>query len=193
MKWTINRSIYCLFLATSLPLISSFQASFSRVKNKESVKISLKTSQFLKNIVILQEQYLKNIDSELSDLIHKVMQLNLQIYKNSEITQKDMQILFAIMDGVKKRVNEVKGLQGCNSDDEQFVLMWNYLEQSLKFVQLRGHEKDFIWLREQILQNKVVSAVATCIDLMQHFNGMMVTDYDLLVLGNIAVALLCRC
>jgi hypothetical protein len=122
--------------------------------------------------------------------VQAMMKLNESIYQNREITSKFFENIFEIMQNAKKILVVKNSLIACAPQDLAWKAWWNYMQESLKFVQARGHEKDITWLAQQLAQiDHALNSVNLCINLMQHFNGMMVTDYDLLVLGNLVVAL----
>lgn len=183
--------VFCNLFTT----LQSSQGSFKQNFTVKPIKISLQSHQFLKNNIILQNFLISRAacHQELASCVQSVqsmLQLQKLIYHCGEITPENMQNLFAILNKVKKIFIENNIVFDCAAKDQAWNLWWSYLQQSLDVMQLRGYEKDVTWLREQIAQGKIMSSVIACIDLMHHFNGLLVTDYDLLVLANLVVALL---
>ncbi|OGB85811.1 hypothetical protein A3J41_02935 [candidate division TM6 bacterium RIFCSPHIGHO2_12_FULL_38_8] len=187
-----------LIITTFFLYVQSLHGSFKQNLIKNPVKISVQTSQFLKHIMTLQHDFLERSslcnqsDSRCIACVQSMQQCNAVIVGAGEITPAMMNNMFAIMQKAKNIAARIKSSAYCVSKNQAFRIWWEALEHALKFVQVRGYEKDVAWLKVQIASQSIVYAMSLCIDLMQHFNGMMVsvTEYDLLVLANLVVVLL---
>lgn len=188
----LRTAVFMHFFVVLQPSQGSFKQNFMT----KPIKLSLQSSQFLKNNIICQQNFLmqRAVRSQepappYMQSVQSMLQLQKLIYKNGEITTEHMQNLFEVLGKAKKILVEKNMVFDCLVQDQAWNLWWNFLQQSLNVAQLRGYEKDLMWLRAQIAEFKIVSAVGMCIDLMHHFNGLLVTDYDFLVLDSLVVAL----
>lgn len=188
MKKSCSKVVFFLNLFMTLQSIQGF---FWYDLTEKSVKISVQTSHFLKNIIILQQNFLKHqLETSSCDaMIQSMIAFNRTVLQNLEITKNNMKNLFDIMHEAQKNMMAQKIVISSIKLDSAWHAWYRYLDHSLTLAQLRGYQKDVEWLRSQIIDGKTMSSVITCLDLMHHFNGLLVTDYDLLVLGNLVVAL----
>ena len=196
-------------------MLQSSQGTFYKNIFEKPFKISHMTKNFLQQSITFQQDFLKQReicqlpDASCVRVVHSMKQLNQQILFSQEISKKAQSDLFSIVNLARQTLFEQQVATFCDLKDQVFKSWWNFLEKSLDAVQVRGYEQDFVWLCAQIaqlmysyrlnvdatqLKTKMISSVTICQDLMHKFNGLLVNDYDLLVLGNVAVALLAmRC
>lgn len=196
-------------------MVQSSQGSFQKNIAEKTFKISHMTQSFEQEVIHFQQNFLKQRQECFQDepacirVVQLMMQLNQQIVQSQEISKKIQSDLFSIINMSKKTLFEQQPALICDLRDQAFIAWWNFLERSLDHVQVQGYRQDFEWLCTQIgqlmygyrlnvnaqeLKTITIRSVTMCQELMQKFNGLLVNDYDLLVLANVAVALLAmRC
>lgn len=191
------------------------QGTFQKNSFEKPFKISTLSKKFLQQAVQFQQDFLAQRQAcQLPDaacvaVVQSMLQLNQNILQSQEISKAVQNDLFSIVNLARQTLFEQIEPAFCDMRDQAFKAWWNFLEQSLDRVQVQGYQQDFIWLCGQVaqliyayrlnldaeqLKIKTISSVSLCQDLMHKFNGLLVNDYDFLVLGNVAVALLAmRC
>lgn len=208
MKQTIKLFSICLFLTISLINVQAFQGMFKKNSLvKKSLKISSMSGQFLKHILFLQQNFLKNrmnchkTSASCLPLIQTSMQVNETILQNNEIHSKDVDQLFESAAKASKILCTQECKTSCELQTQTWHGWWLYLQQSLKQAKLLGLESDRAWLGQQIadFDNKmqtddqrsiILMRCAKVFSQMMHqFEGVLVTEYDLLVLANMMIAL----
>ncbi|MBP6892181.1 hypothetical protein KBB68_01230 [Candidatus Babeliales bacterium] len=205
--------MYGLFFYASL---HASQGNFTVLSHKPSLKISVRSKFFLKDLVLLQQNYLNQYQHCISEkmpqclqIVQLMLELNQEILQSQEISSSVQSRLFSIVNLARQTLFEQQAPTFCDLRDQVFKLWWNFLERSLDHVQVQGYQQDFVWLCSQVGQlayaykfstdinqfkKTTIHCVTMCQDLMHKFNGLFVNDYDLLVLGNVAVVLLAmRC
>jgi hypothetical protein len=175
-----------------------FHGTFKHQRLSKPLIISMQTKTFLKNSVALQQKI-----SCCSDL-QELLELKKRVMHVGQVAPKNVETLFDLIVQSQKLLF----CQGCLfascKSDQAWKHWWQFLKQSLEDVVVRGYEKDLKWLKAQIATletmlnfkteptvraAQVVRCVQICSELMRHFDGVMVTDYDLFVLGDLVFAL----
>ncbi len=203
-----QKILFSIMFCTGL---ESSQGNFDKKSFESPLKISLKTKDFLKQMIDLQQNFLIQRQAcQLSDVacvqvVQSMMQLNQQVFDAQEISKKMQADLFAIVHVARQTLFDQVAPEFCNVRDQALKNWWYFLEKSLDGVQVQGYQQDFLWLCEQAgqlmyayrlhldtkqLKTIAIRSVTMCQELMQKFNGLLVNDYDLLVLANFVVVLL---
>ena len=205
MKQTVKLFLNCLFLTFPLVNLQAFQGTFKKnLLAEKSLKISSMSGHFLNKILILQQDFLKNrmhCDTNQAPCL-QLLQANMQIHdaiaQNNEINQKDIDQLFQSAEQASKILCTQECNSNCQSKIQAWQVWWLYLKQSLKQAKLLGLESDRAWLEKQIAEfddknNQgsiiLIRCAKVCSQMMHQFEGVMVTEYDLLVLVNLMIAL----
>ncbi len=191
-------------------VLQAAQGAFQKNIFEKPFKISLLSKNFLQNIVKFQQDFLTQRqacqlpDAQCVRVVQSMLQWNLELLQTQEISKKLQSDLFSMVHLVRQTLFEQESVMFCDLKDQAFKSWWNFLERSLDHVQVQGHKSDFVWLCTQaaqliyayqlnldvsLLKIKTIQVVTACQDLMSKFNGLLINDYDLLVLGNVAVAL----
>lgn len=213
----ICKNIIFLMLsgAISCPMVQSSQGTFQKNSFEKPFKISLMSKDFLQKSVQFQQDFLAQRevcqlhDASCVQVVQSMLQLNQQILQTQEISSKVQSDLFSMVNIARQTLFEQEAPTFCDLRDQAFKSWWFFLERSLDHVQVQGYHQDFVWLCTQVAQlvyafqlnvdtdqfkKTTIHCVTMCQDLMHKFNGLFVNDYDLLVLGNLAIVLLAmRC
>lgn len=188
-----------------------FQATFKKSLLKKPLKISIATRQFLKDVLPLQQKVLAALldRSKKSflpiqklqaciDISYKILQSG--VLKPEDIDQLSDQLIhlktYVFEIDISRKVDQSYADIGQKN-------VWNFLMQALPTMQLGGLESDRSYLfplvtqigslqvsSEKIKQHAlIVRAIATCNDMLNHFNGLLVNDYDLIVLSQLMISM----
>ena len=166
---------------------SVFAEFFKNISFEKPLKISLQTRQFLKKTVYCQKQILKADRSQC--LMQDLLDINARVLQVAMLAPVDVQDLLNMVDQAKKLLLE-QGIMGLKLENNQLI---NFLIDSLQSVQARTTQHDLRYLQKLVQQPmdfaNVARTVGICRDMIRHFDGVLMTEYDLLVLSNLAVAL----
>ncbi len=201
-----------LLLMPSL-FVPSGQGFFQKSMYKKTLKISVKTHTFLKNIQSMQYEFLfqsekcQNVDQPCRKICEEMMNLNREFCEQAEINQSHVKRLFDLIG----RIDILLVVSDCSVDYsckiKALQQLWQYLKVSLKSLTMMGYESDRVWLEGQIthidhsMQNQscinkliLTRLVKVCMNIIHQFDGVMVTEFDFLVLANLMLAfVLLRC
>lgn len=201
-----------LFLIPSL-LVPSGQGTFQKSMYRKTLKISLKTHTFLKNIQTMQYEFLfqsekcQSVDQSYRKICEEMMNLNREFCEQGEINPSHVKRLFDLIG----RIDILLGVSDCSVDYsckiKALQKLWQYLKVSLQSLTMMGYESDRVWLEGQIthidhsMQNQscinkliLTRLIKVCMNVIHQVDGVMVTEFDLLVLTNLMLAfVLLRC
>lgn len=210
-----NLFVSIVVLVQFFDCVQPVQGTLSHNDFEKPFKISLMSKDFLQKSVQFQQDFLAQRqacqlpDAPCVQVIQSMLQLNQQVLQTQEISSKVQSDLFSMVNLARQTLFEQQAPTFCDLRDQAFKSWWNFLERSLDHVQVQGYQQDFAWLCTQVaqliyafqlnidsdqLKKTTIHCVTLCQDLMHKFNGLFINDYDLLVLGNVAVVLLAmRC
>ena len=207
-KYPLYFGVFCGFFLT----LQAFQGTFKKTFFEKPLKISLKTRQLLKESVVLQKTLLPVLAMRQPEQrlhlssIQSMIALSEQIANSNQMTSAQAQKLSEIIDRVRNILFQRSPQGQAKVFNVALQTWWNYLLESLKSLQAEGCEFDKAELQQQImhvnqlikaapnvdsvaLHSLIAQAVGTCSVILQHFDGFFVTEYDVLVLGNLILAL----
>lgn len=196
---------YCMmlsFLSGSFLMFPWANGAFKKMILQKPFNISMKTKQFLKEVELMQRFVLVDMQNLSKDkvvvgLVHSMVQIHEQIMSSSIITPEDIGHLLDLVAAAKKILFDHQ-IEKFTENIAKFDVLWIFLKNSLKRMQAFGFEQDLKFLSMQLDQLNVnnfkihdvlVSSVGVCSDIMYRFDGVMLTDYDFLVLANLAITL----
>lgn len=188
-----------------------FQGTFKKSLLKKPLKISIATHQFLKDVVPLHRNVFFNLLHRSSKALRPLQSLQTFIDISSKILQSDVlmpedaQLLYHQVVLLKNYLFEGDferkvDRSYCDVDQDK---LWNFLMQALPAMKLGGLERDRAYLlslvaqvgcintsAEKIKQHAlIVRAMATGSDMLNHFDGLLVNDYDLIVLSQLMISM----
>lgn len=207
-KYSLCFGILCGFFLT----LQAFQGTFKKTLVEKPLKISIQTRQFLKQSLQLQRSLVpllvvSSVTQQVPlESIRSMIHLSDLIVNSCQITPLNLQNLLEIIDQAKHIVFQHSPEGQTKIQNSRLQAWLSYVLENLKSIQAEGCEYDVVDLRKQIvtlqqmmknnalfdrvaMHSLIVRSVGLCSEIMQRFDGFFVTDYDLLVLSHLALAL----
>lgn len=179
------------------PAYSAFQVSSDVILLRKPLNISLQTHYFLKNCISLQRSLLNAETSEkLGELLGFLAAIQDHILQAEVIAPKDVEAVFAIINKAQKILFYEVLVADNVQRSKTFDVWWQYVLGCIKRVQVRGCEQDVGYLQQCLYDSSMLDhsmirrLMLICNDILHHFDGVMVTEYDFLVLSNVVVGLM---
>ena len=199
-------SWYFLLLIPAF-FIKSAQGVFQKSALKKTLKISLQTRLFLKNIQVMQHEFLSRCqncatsDQSCLKVCKDMLDFNAELYEQAQIDSLHLKRLFELVGQLSALLAWRDCSVECSFKMQAWQKFWEYLKESLKFLTMMGYESDRAWLKEQIVQidysvrnapcvDKLILTrlVKVCMNVIHQFDGVMVTEFDLVLLANLIIA-----
>lgn len=195
--------------------VDTFQAFNGFLRQKDlfkEVRVSLSTEKFIKNIVKAEQQLLKrlnkNTEAILYDLMLSSIRLDLALAQEVFFSHDDYSTLFQLVSKEKALLFDEISIKLPEKKSkfayDQTILLLQVAADALHSVGARGFEKEIGLIKVIIMQmmsqvcqgdycielrSKVLRTLSIVQEVISRFDGVLVTEYDIIVLSHVATAI----